>query len=129
MDRLRTGMIDHGETAVKIMVAIANSRHAQHVMMIDTRAALAQDLGVRYGARSSIISGQKGRSTLRLKPSSIHEAWVPREESCIDGLSEGALPPHFQEGAIQILRAETSPATVSRIFHGLRRSIVRLGKS
>jgi predicted dehydrogenase len=49
MDRLRIGMIGCGEIAVKMAAAIAASRHAQHVMVMDTRAELAQDLGERYG--------------------------------------------------------------------------------
>jgi predicted dehydrogenase len=49
MDRLRIGMIGCGEIAVRMAAAIASSRHAQHVMVMDTQAALAQDLGERYG--------------------------------------------------------------------------------
>jgi predicted dehydrogenase len=49
MDRLRIGMIGCGEIAVRMAAAIASSQHAQHVMVMDTRAALAQDLGQRYG--------------------------------------------------------------------------------
>ena len=47
MDRLRIGMIGCGEIAVRMAAAIASSRHAQHVMVMDTQAALAQDLGER----------------------------------------------------------------------------------
>ena len=49
MDRLRIGMIGCGEIAVRMAAAIASSRHAQHIMVMDTQAALAQDLGERYG--------------------------------------------------------------------------------
>src|SRR5215203_3365704 len=49
MDRLRIGMIGCGEIAARMAAAIASSRHAQHVMVMDTRAGLAQDLGERYG--------------------------------------------------------------------------------
>jgi predicted dehydrogenase len=49
MDRLRIGMIGCGETAVRMAAAIASSRHARHVMVMDTQAARAQDLGQRYG--------------------------------------------------------------------------------
>src|SRR5215207_721264 len=49
MDRLRIGMIGCGEIAVRMAAAIASSRHAQHVMVMDTQAALAQDLGEQYG--------------------------------------------------------------------------------
>ncbi|MGH2617720.1 MAG: Gfo/Idh/MocA family protein, partial [Thermomicrobiales bacterium] len=49
MDRLRIGIIGCGEIAVRMAAAIAGSRHAQHVMVMDTRAALAQDLGEQYG--------------------------------------------------------------------------------
>src|SRR5215213_7652352 len=49
MDRLRIGMIGCGEIAVRTAAAIASSRHARHVMVMDTQAALAQDLGGRYG--------------------------------------------------------------------------------
>jgi predicted dehydrogenase len=49
MDRLRIGMIGCGEIAVRMAAAIANSQHAQHVMVMDTQAALAQDLGEQYG--------------------------------------------------------------------------------
>lgn len=47
--RLRIGMIGCGEIAVRMAAAIASSQHAQHVMMMDTQAALAQDLGEQYG--------------------------------------------------------------------------------
>jgi glucose-fructose oxidoreductase len=49
MGRLRMGMIGCGEIAVRMAAAIANSRHAAHVMVMDTRVELAQDLGERYG--------------------------------------------------------------------------------
>jgi len=49
MDRLRIGMIGCGEIAVRTAAAIASSRHAQHVMVMDTQTALAQDLGEQYG--------------------------------------------------------------------------------
>ena len=49
MDRLRIGMIGCGEIAVRMAAAIASSQHAQHVMVMDTQARLAQDLGERYG--------------------------------------------------------------------------------
>src|SRR5215207_325040 len=49
MDRLRIGMIGCGEIAVRMATAIASSEHAQHVMVMDTQAALAQDLGEQYG--------------------------------------------------------------------------------
>src|SRR5829696_2607365 len=49
MDRLRIGMIGCGEIAVRMATAIASSQHAQHVMVMDTQAALAQDLGETYG--------------------------------------------------------------------------------
>jgi predicted dehydrogenase len=49
MDQLRIGMIGCGEIAVKTAAAIAQSAYAQHVMVMDSRAALAQDLGERYG--------------------------------------------------------------------------------
>lgn len=49
MDRLRIGMIGCGEIAVRMAAAIASSRHAKHVMVMDTQAALAQDLGQQYG--------------------------------------------------------------------------------
>jgi len=42
-------MIGCGEIAVRTAAAIANSRHAEHVMVMDTRAELAQDLGAKYG--------------------------------------------------------------------------------
>jgi UDP-N-acetyl-2-amino-2-deoxyglucuronate dehydrogenase len=42
-------MIGCGEIAVRMAAAIANSRHAAHVMVMDTRTELAQDLGERYG--------------------------------------------------------------------------------
>jgi UDP-N-acetyl-2-amino-2-deoxyglucuronate dehydrogenase len=49
MARLRIGMIGCGEIAVRMAAAIASSRHARHVMVMDTQAALAQDLGQQYG--------------------------------------------------------------------------------
>ena len=49
MDRLRIGMIGCGEIAVRMAAAIASSQHAQHVMVMDTQAALAQDMGEQYG--------------------------------------------------------------------------------
>jgi len=49
VDRLSIGMIGCGEIAVRMAAAIASSRHAQHVMVMDTQAALAQDLGEKYG--------------------------------------------------------------------------------
>ena len=49
MDRLRIGMIGCGEIAVRMATAIASSRHAQHVMVMDTQGALAQDLGEKHG--------------------------------------------------------------------------------
>jgi predicted dehydrogenase len=49
MNRLRIGMIGCGEIAVRMAAAIASSRHAQHVMVMDTEDALAQDLGEQYG--------------------------------------------------------------------------------
>ena len=49
MDRLRIGMIGCGEIGVRTAAAIASSEHAQHIMVMDTRAALAQDLGETYG--------------------------------------------------------------------------------
>jgi predicted dehydrogenase len=49
MDRLRIGVIGCGEIAVRMAAAIANSRHTKHVMVTDTQAALAQDLGQQYG--------------------------------------------------------------------------------
>jgi predicted dehydrogenase len=49
MNRLRIGMIGCGEIAVRTAAAIASSRHAAHVMVMDARAELAQDLGERYG--------------------------------------------------------------------------------
>jgi predicted dehydrogenase len=49
MTRLRIGMIGCGEIAVRMAAAIASSQHAQHVMVMDTQAALAQDLGGQYG--------------------------------------------------------------------------------
>jgi predicted dehydrogenase len=49
MNQLRMAMIGCGEIAVRMADAIASSRHAQHVMVMDTRADLAQDLGERYG--------------------------------------------------------------------------------
>jgi predicted dehydrogenase len=49
MGRLRIGMIGCGEIAIRMAAAIASSQHAQHVMVMDTRAELAQDLGQRYG--------------------------------------------------------------------------------
>jgi predicted dehydrogenase len=49
MARLRIGMIGCGEIAVRMAAAIASSRHAQHVMVMDTQDALAQDLGEQYG--------------------------------------------------------------------------------
>jgi predicted dehydrogenase len=42
-------MIGCGEIAVRMAAAIASSRHARHVMVMDTQAALAQDLGEQYG--------------------------------------------------------------------------------
>ena len=48
MTRLRIGMIGCGEIAVRMAAAIASSQHAQHVMVMDTQAGLAQDLGERY---------------------------------------------------------------------------------
>ena len=45
MDRLRIGMIGCGEIGVRTAAAIACSEHAQHIMVMDTQAALAQDLG------------------------------------------------------------------------------------
>src|SRR3954462_5367134 len=49
MSRLRIGLIGCGEIAVRTAAAIASSRHAEHVMVMDTRAELAQDLGATYG--------------------------------------------------------------------------------
>src|SRR5215208_7647676 len=49
MDRLRIGMIGCGEIAVRMAAAIASSQHAQHVMVMDTQTALAQDLGEQFG--------------------------------------------------------------------------------
>lgn len=49
MDRLRTGFIGCGEIATKTAAAVARSQHAAHVMVMDARASLAQDLGERYG--------------------------------------------------------------------------------
>ncbi len=49
MDRLRIGMIGCGEIAVRMATAIATSRHAKHVMVMDTQRSLAQDLGQQYG--------------------------------------------------------------------------------
>ena len=49
MEQLRIGMIGCGEIAVKTAAAIAESAYARHVMVMDTRAELAQDLGERYG--------------------------------------------------------------------------------
>jgi predicted dehydrogenase len=49
MDQLRIGMIGCGEIAVRLAAAIAQSPYAQHVMVMDARADLAQDLGERYG--------------------------------------------------------------------------------
>src|SRR5215212_5621243 len=49
MDRLCIGMIGCGEIAVRMAAAIANSQHAAHVMFMDTRGALAQNLGEQYG--------------------------------------------------------------------------------
>jgi predicted dehydrogenase len=49
MDRLRIGMIGCGEIGVRMAAAIASSQHAQHVMVMDTRAALARDLGEQFG--------------------------------------------------------------------------------
>jgi predicted dehydrogenase len=49
VERLRIGMIGCGEIAVRMAAAIANSRHAQHVMVMDTRADLARDFGERHG--------------------------------------------------------------------------------
>src|SRR3954453_246638 len=41
-------MIGCGEIAVRTAAAIASSRHAEHVMVMDTRAELARDLGATY---------------------------------------------------------------------------------
>lgn len=49
MDRLRLGMIGCGEIAVRTAAAIANSEYAQHAIVMDTKAELAQDLGETYG--------------------------------------------------------------------------------
>jgi predicted dehydrogenase len=49
VDRLRIGMVGCGEIAVRMADAIASSQHAQHVMVMDTQVALAQDLGEQYG--------------------------------------------------------------------------------
>src|SRR3954469_22775268 len=49
MNRLRLGMIGCGEIAVRTAAAIASSQYAQHVMVMDTKAELAQDLGGAYG--------------------------------------------------------------------------------
>jgi UDP-N-acetyl-2-amino-2-deoxyglucuronate dehydrogenase len=42
-------MIGCGEIAVRMAAAIAKSQHAAHVMVMDTRAELAQDLGAAFG--------------------------------------------------------------------------------
>src|SRR5215218_9367396 len=49
MNRLRIGMIGCGEIAVRMAAAIASSRHAKHIMVMDTQRALAQDLGQQHG--------------------------------------------------------------------------------
>ena len=49
MEHLGIGMIGCGEIAVKTAAAIAESAYARHVMVMDARAELAQDLGERYG--------------------------------------------------------------------------------
>jgi predicted dehydrogenase len=49
MDRLRIGLIGCGEIAARTAAAIANSRHAAHIMVMDTRPELARDLGETYG--------------------------------------------------------------------------------
>jgi len=49
MDRLRIGLMGCGEIAARTAAAIANSRHAAHVMVMDTRPELARDLGETYG--------------------------------------------------------------------------------
>jgi predicted dehydrogenase len=49
MEQVRIGMIGCGEIAVKTAAAIAESAYARHVMVMDTRAELARDLGERYG--------------------------------------------------------------------------------
>jgi predicted dehydrogenase len=49
MEQLRIGMIGCGEIAMKTAAAIAESDYARHVMVMDARAELAQDLGERYG--------------------------------------------------------------------------------
>jgi predicted dehydrogenase len=48
-DRLRLGFIGCGEIAARMAAAVPRSRHARHVMVMDARPELAQDLGATYG--------------------------------------------------------------------------------